>query len=187
MNFKHVILFLVFIMLVSGSLYYFKQKNISTSTTPKPGKQQFSELLTPLVDRKPAPGFNLPDQNGQLVKLDSFRGKPVIINFWATWCPPCRAELPSMNRAWSKIKDDGIEMLAINIGEDEDTIFSFTAEYPIDFKILLDQDGQITSNWPVKGLPTTYIVDKEGRLAYVAMGEREWDADELLQKVRDLR
>jgi len=131
--------------------------------------------------------FNLPDIDGENYTLTDFRGQPVIINFWATWCPPCRRELPSMNRAWQKIKNQGIHMIAINVGEDEDTIFSFTGDYPIDFLTLLDLDGSTVKAWPVKGLPTTFVLDPQGRIVYQAVGEREWDDEALLDKVRALR
>ncbi len=131
-----------------------------------------------------ATDFRLPDLDGELFSLSQYRGKTVIINFWATWCPPCREELPAMNRAWKKVKDDNIVMLAINVGEDEDTIFSFMGGYPIDFQVLLDQTGEVTRQWPLKGLPTTYVVDTQGRLYYRAIGGREWDSDALLDLVR---
>jgi peroxiredoxin len=119
-------------------------------------------------------------------RLADYKGKTVIINFWATWCPPCRAELPSMNRAWSKIKGDDIEMIAINIGEDEDAIFAFTAEYPIDFTVLLDENSEQIQNWQMTGLPTTYVLDPQGRVVYQAVGDREWDNDKILDKIRTL-
>jgi peroxiredoxin len=92
-----------------------------------------------------------------------------------------------MNRAWEKVKDDGIEMIAINVGEDEDTIFAFSGEYPIDFTVLLDESGTGINQWPVKGLPTTFVIDPQGRIIYQAVGSREWDDDALLDKVRELR
>jgi len=92
-----------------------------------------------------------------------------------------------MNRGWAKIKDQGIAMIAINVGEDEETIFSFMGDYPIDFQVLLDQSGQTIQRWPIKGLPTTFVIDPEGRLVYRAIGGREWDADELLDLVRKLK
>ena len=144
------------------------------------------ESLTLVKNAPPAADFSLPDMDGELHKLSDFRGKTVIVNFWATWCPPCRAELPSMNRAWAKIKDDDVVMIAVNVGEDEDTIFSFMGDYPIDFLMLMDQNSQVIESWPVKGLPTTYIVDPQGRLYYRAIGSRAWDSDTLLNKVRQL-
>ena len=145
------------------------------------------QSLTPLNSPIAAPEFNLVDMNGKQHKLSDYRGKPVIVNFWATWCPPCREELPAMNRAWGEIKNQGIEMLAVNVGEDEDTIFSFMGDYPIDFTVLLDESGDIINEWPVKGVPTTFVVDPEGKLVYRAIGGREWDDDKLLDLVRALR
>ena len=134
-----------------------------------------------------APDTELVDMDGKKHKMSDYRGKPVIVNFWATWCPPCRAELPSMNRAWAKVKDEGIQMLAVNMGESEDTIFPFTGEYPIDFTILLDSNGSYALEWKVQGLPTTYVVDAEGNVVYQAVGGREWDNDNILDVVRGLK
>lgn len=145
------------------------------------------ESLTPLSDKPAAPDFLLRDMDEGIHKLSDYKGKPVIVNFWATWCPPCRAELPSMNRAWKKVKDEGIQMIAINVGEDEDTIFAFSGDYPIDFTILLDETGEEINNWPIKGLPTTFVIDPQGRIAYKAVGGREWDNDKLLDLVRGLK
>ncbi len=92
-----------------------------------------------------------------------------------------------MNRAWKKVKDEGIHMLAVNVGEDEDTIFAFTGNYPIDFTVLLDESGEIINQWPIKGLPTTFVLDPEGRIAYRAIGGREWDDEKLLNIVRALK
>ena len=145
------------------------------------------ESLTPLTKQPAAPDFKLPDMDGEMFTMQQYRGKPVIVNFWATWCPPCREELPSMNRAWEKVKDQGIEMLAINVGEDEETIFRFMADYPIDFQVLLDETSNATQKWPMKGLPTTFVIDPQGKIVYRAIGGREWDADKLLDPVRALR
>jgi len=144
-------------------------------------------LMTPLADKKPAVNFKLQDMDGKIHQLSDYKGQPVIINFWATWCPPCREELPSMNRGWAKIKSDGIAMIAINVGEDEDTVFTFTGDYPIDFTVLLDKSGDVINQWPIKGLPTTFVLDPQGRIVYRAIGGRQWDADELLNRVRALK
>ena len=92
-----------------------------------------------------------------------------------------------MQRAWSNLRRDDIELLAINVGEDEDTIFQFTANYPVEFPLLLDLDSATIQTWPVKGLPTTFVVDPQGRLAYRAIGGREWDDSALLATVRALK
>lgn len=145
------------------------------------------QSLTSLSKPQQAPGFTLLDMDGVKHQLSDYKGQPVIINFWATWCPPCRAEMPSMERAWNKIKDEGIAMLAINVGEDEDTIFTFLGDYPANFTILLDQSGAVSEQWPVRGLPTTFIVSPDGQLVYRAIGGREWDDEQLLDQIRQIK
>ncbi len=151
------------------------------SLAQKPGKG-----LTLLAEKPGAPDFELTDIDGNIHRLADYRGKVLIVNFWATWCPPCREEMPSMQRAWEKLQQESILMLAINVGEDEDTIFQFTANYPVDFPLLMDRDSKIIGAWPVRGLPTTFVVDPQGRLVYRAIGGREWDDPEILAPVRAL-
>lgn len=91
-----------------------------------------------------------------------------------------------MQRAWEQQRREGVLMLAINVGEDEDTIFEFTANYPVEFPLLLDQDSTVISEWPVRGLPTTFVVDPQGRIAYRAIGGREWDDPALMAQVKAL-
>lgn len=145
------------------------------------------QTLAPVPGGVPAPDFVLQDTEGNTQRLSDYRGKPVIINFWATWCPPCREEIPSMNRAWHILEKEDVAMLAVNMGEDEDTIFIFTADYTADFPILMDRDGTVIEQWPVKGLPTTYVVAPDGTIAYRAIGSREWDDQRLLDKIRELK
>ena len=149
--------------------------------------QQAGAGLTRLADAPLAPDFSLLDMEGAVHRLSDYRGRIVIVNFWATWCPPCREEMPSMQRAWEQLRPEGILMFGINVGEDEDTIFQFTADYPVDFPLLMDSDSAVTGQWPVRGLPTTFVVDPAGRLVYRAIGSREWDDPVLLALVRALR
>jgi peroxiredoxin len=135
----------------------------------------------------PAPDFTLQDIDGNTHRLSDYRGKVVVINFWATWCPPCREEMPAMQRAWEIIQKEDMVMLGINLGEDEDTIFAFTANYPVEFPLLMDEDSSATREWPVAGLPTTYIVDPDGNVAFRAVGGRAWDAPEILDRLRALQ
>jgi peroxiredoxin len=141
------------------------------------------QQLTPMVKQPAAPDFQLSDLEGTPVTMQDYRGKVLIINFWATWCPPCRAELPSMNRAWKKLEQQGVAMIAINIGEDEESIRSFLKDYPIDFQVLLDKDSQSLQQWQINGLPTSYVVGRNGFIYYQAVGDREWDNEQLLKKV----
>jgi len=148
--------------------------------------QQAGKGLTQLPDRPQAPDFVLADIDGNQYRLSDYRGQVVIVNFWATWCPPCRAEMPSMQRAWQQLEKEGILMLGINVGEDEDTIFQFTANYPVEFPLLMDQDSRVINQWPVRGLPTTFVVSPAGKITYRAIGGREWDDPDLLAMVRAL-
>lgn len=91
-----------------------------------------------------------------------------------------------MQRAWERIRDEGIVMLGINLGEDEDAIFEFTAGYPVDFPLLMDRDSSVIRAWGVRGLPTTFVIDPRGRIRYRAVGGRAWDDAALLARVRAL-
>lgn len=143
--------------------------------------------LTPIPERPAAPGFELKDPDDRPLRLADYQGKPIILNFWATWCPPCREEMPSMQRAHEAVSGDGIALIAINVGEDADTIEQFLANYPVDFPLPMDLDSKVVQSYPVRGLPTTFVIDPDGRLTYVATGGREWDDPKLLDQVRALR
>ena len=147
-----------------------------------------AQTMAPVAERPAAPDFTLKDIEGKPRRLSENRGKVVLVNFWATWCPPCRREMPSMQRAWMQLKGENFEMFAVNVGEDEDTIFGFTfaTGSELTFPILLDRDAQVIKAWPVIALPTSFVVDPQGRIVYRAVGGREWDDPELLQKIRTL-
>lgn len=145
------------------------------------------QTLTPVEERPSAPDYELQDMDGRIHRLSDLQGKPVVVNFWATWCPPCREEMPSMQRAWERLEAEGVEMVAINVGESVDTVFEFTATYPVEFTLLFDLDNSVSSEWPMRGLPTTFVIDPQGKIAYRAIGGREWDDPKLLQPVLDLR
>ncbi|WP_455366931.1 peroxiredoxin family protein [Kaarinaea lacus] len=146
-----------------------------------------SQPLHAVPDSPVAPKFSLKDINGKLYRLADYQGKVVIVNFWTTWCPPCRFELPSMERAYQQFQKQDIEILAINVGEDVDTIFTFTVDYPVTFPLLMDLDSRVINDYPVIGLPTTYVIDTRGRLVYRAIGTREWDDPVLIKTILDLK
>jgi peroxiredoxin len=157
------------------------------SLLPALAHAEASDLLSPIPDRPEAPEFELQGPNGEAYKLSQWRGQPVIVNFWATWCPPCRAEMPSMQRAWEQLRGDGVQLIAINVGEEAGQINSFLSQVPVDFPLPMDTDMRVSQAWPMRGLPTTFVVDPKGRIAYKAQGEREWDDPTLLDLVRALR
>ncbi len=144
--------------------------------------------LVPYKPRLTAPGLALKDLDGQTVTLAGLKGKVIVVNFWATWCPPCRREFPSMERLREKMAGKPVVILAVNEGETVETIEQFVSTLDLQprFPILLDLDGGAMAFWPVRGLPTTYIVDKRGRMAYQAIGGREFDHPEIIRLIGQL-
>jgi len=138
--------------------------------------------------KMPAPSLKLPDIDGRSHDLAALMGKVVLINFWATWCPPCRREMPSMERLARKLQGKDFVMLAVAVSEDADTIQAFIRQFeaPPSFPILLDSRSKTMQAWKVGGLPTTFLIDKAGRIAYSAVGGRELDHSRIEQTVRDL-
>jgi peroxiredoxin len=145
-----------------------------------------AQTLSPLPKPFAAPDFTLQGEDGKTYRLSDYRGKVVVLNFWATWCPPCRYEMPSMERAHKKLQGEKIVLLAINVGESEDGVFEFTGQYPVTFPLLLDTEGAIIRKYPVIGLPTTFVIDPRGVVTYRAVGGREWDDEQLLAQLRKL-
>jgi len=133
------------------------------------------------------PEFELQGVDGTSWNNEKLDGKPWIINFWASWCPPCIAELPSMNELWATLESEGVGMLAINAGETEKAVIAFLDKAAIDFPVVFSSGPETLSHWSVRGLPTTLIVDSEGKVIYTAVGPREWNDPELIERVLSLR
>jgi peroxiredoxin len=150
------------------------------------GSASAGRLLTLIDEPFEAPAFTLQDTRGNRISLADYRGKVLVVNFWATWCPPCRKEMPSLNRAAAWLNKYGVELIAINVGERADKVEKFLQELPLDFPVLLDPDTEVSSRWDAMRLPVTYVVDPQGRIVYRALGSREWDAPELLVPIRAL-
>jgi thiol-disulfide isomerase/thioredoxin len=110
----------------------------------------------------------------------------VVVNFWATWCEPCREELPSLERLRAHFASAPFLVLAVNVGEGEARIREFLKESPVKFPVLLDRDSAAQNDWEVRGLPTTFVLDPQGRIRYSFVGERDWSDDEVKSAVRAL-
>ena len=150
---------------------------------PKLGYQ-----LTALPEPLPAPDFTLEDMDAKKFSLKDYRGKVVLLNFWATWCPPCRREMPSMERLYQKFKDKDFAVLALNQMEDGDQVFTFTGDLGVDlsFPIVYDKDSSVSRAYGVMGLPTTYLIDKKGNVRFRAIGGREFDHPEVEKLILQL-
>lgn len=144
-------------------------------------------LLQTVPGMPAAPAFSLSDIDGDTRTLDEFKGRVVVANFWATWCPPCRAEIPSMQRAWETLKPQGAQMLALHVGGDADQIWAFLAEFNVTFPVLIDRSGAVARAWQTIGLPTTYVVDPSGRKSLRAIGERAWDHPDIVAQILALK
>ena len=142
--------------------------------------------LEPAANRQAAPALTLEDLSGRVHKLSDYRGNVLVVNFWATWCPPCRAEMPSLNRAAQTLGKAGVRFGAVNIGEAALTISRFVERYPLEMPVLLDQKQRATQRWAVFGLPTTVVVDRQGDIAFHVTGGHEWDKPAILRQLRAL-
>lgn len=117
-----------------------------------------------------APDFAAPTLDGGSIKLSDLRGHPVMVNFWATWCPPCRSEMPDMENVYAEQKANGVVILAVNVQEANQPVGKFVDQFGLTFPILMDVKGEITELYRVDSLPTSYFIDKEGRIASFNIG-----------------
>jgi thiol-disulfide isomerase/thioredoxin len=129
------------------------------------------------------PEITLKDPNGQSVSLSDFRGKIVFINFWTTWCLACVIEMPSMEKLHQKFKDKDFAMVAVNLQESASKVKQFFKEFKLTFMTLLDSTGDVGAELGIRSIPTTFILDKSGRIIGKALGPREWESQESMLPV----
>lgn len=134
----------------------------SQSTPSAPAVPQLGE---------PALGFSLSSLSGDTIRLSDYKGQVVVVNLWATWCPPCRAEMPMIHAYYQAHKEAGLTVLAVNDAEDAATVKRFIEVQGYQFPVVLDTQSAVSALYDVRGLPTTLIIDREGRLQYVHTGE----------------
>jgi len=134
-----------------------------------------------------APDFALPDLQGKVRRLSDFKGKVVLLNFWSTWCKPCRDEMPSMQRAFEQHNRHGFEIVAVSLNvEGKPVVEEFMQEFNLRFTVLLDPKKEAGRLYRIYALPTSFLVDPEGGIAYKLIGAREWDTEaswQLIQKI----
>jgi thiol-disulfide isomerase/thioredoxin len=138
------------------------------------------------VAARPAPALQLDNLDGEAYDLESSQGRWRFVHFWASWCGPCRKEMPGIDRMTRLLADSGIEFVLVNTAETEDTVFTFLGIVAPDLMPLLDSDGVATDAWQPRGLPATYLVDPDGLIQYQALGGREWEQPEYLEFLRGL-
>lgn len=143
---------------------------------------EVTHVSTPTV----AADFTLPAPDGTKIRLAQLRGRVVFVNFWATWCPPCRVEMPSMERLHQQFKGRGLAMLAIDIGESPKQVARFMKEFRLNFPALVDADSAVASRYGVQGIPVTVLIDRNGRIVGRAVGPRDWASPEGHTLIRSL-
>jgi len=133
-----------------------------------------------------APPLALEDLAGKTHSLADYRGSVVLVNFWATWCEPCRAEMPSMNRLRRSLAGRRFEVLAVNLAEPLARIQKYLDSMPLGFPLLRDRDSAASKAWKARLLPASYLIGRDGRIRYVAYGEIDWTSEPVREKVMQL-
>lgn len=150
------------------------------------GCSESSPTPTAVAARESAPDFTAADLHGKSVRLSDYRGKVVFLNFWATWCPPCRAEMPSMERLHGVMDDKNFAILAVNIENDSSSVKDFLTQNPHSFKVLSDADAKVQNLYKVFRFPETFLIDKQGKIIQHYVGARDWSSVEFLKYVSAL-
>ena len=130
--------------------------------------------------------INLKNTKGKTIFKKDYKGQVTVINFWATWCPPCVQEIPSLNRLKKKMKGLPFELISINYAEDKKTILEFMKKVNVEFPVLLDQQGGFAKKWNVITYPSTFVIDTNGKIKYGVNAAIEWDSPEFIQKLKAL-
>lgn len=132
------------------------------------------------------PPLALQDLKGKTHKLEDYRGKVVMVQFWATWCPPCLKEMPAMQRLEKKMAGKPFAILAVNMGESGKDVGEFANKMKIGFPVLLDEEGNGVGNWKVFVAPSTFLLDPQGNVRYTLQGGAEWDEPVYIKAINEL-
>ncbi|MDR1784863.1 MAG: TlpA family protein disulfide reductase [Spirochaetaceae bacterium] len=125
--------------------------------------------------------FTLPFLDGAEKTLSAYKGRVVFLNFWATWCPPCREEMPSMETLYQRFREQGLEFIAVDIQESGDAVQAFITAKGLHFPVALDESGSVAARYGVSAIPTTYIIDREGFVIAGVRGARRWDTPQVYE------
>jgi thiol-disulfide isomerase/thioredoxin len=138
------------------------------------------------LDGRPAPALELADMDGRTTDLTALRGRWVMVHFWASWCGPCRREMPTLEALAREIPAQRLAMVLVNTAETDDEVFAFLTIVAPSLATLMDRDGRVTDRWQPRGLPSSFLVDPDGRLRYLALGGREWNSPAYLDFLKSL-
>jgi thiol-disulfide isomerase/thioredoxin len=150
-------------------------QSIAASGQLKPYKGNLSQIE-----------INLPDMQGKIHTLDEYKGNIVLVQFWATYCTPCRKEMPTMNKLLKKMQGKPFKIITINMAETHKEVSSFIQQVPVDFPVLLDSDGSTVGKWKVFAAPANFILDKNGNIIFTLYGAIDWDSETMVKKLTSL-
>jgi peroxiredoxin len=150
------------------------------------GATALQAASAPVAPARGAPDFTLPTLGGPNLRLQEQRGRVVLVNFWATWCGPCRVEMPHLNRLYDKYRDAGFVLLAVNIDEDPKTAANLAAKLGMRFPVLLDTDKKVSRLYDLSAMPSTMLIDRDGRVRYTHRGYRDGYEQTYEQQIRAL-
>ena len=142
--------------------------------------------LAPLVTGNPAPAFQLGSADGQSLDLGSLKGKVVMINFWASWCGPCRKEMPILEQLNRQYRSKGLALIGVNVEPDSKTALDWLKATPVSFPILFDTESKVSKLYQVAGMPNTVILDRKGTVRYIHRGYQAGAENEYLDQIRQL-
>ncbi|MFM1846830.1 MAG: hypothetical protein RL417_304, partial [Pseudomonadota bacterium] len=147
-----------------------------------------------------APDFSLPTISGggsETLKLSDLKGRVVLVNFWASWCSPCIAELPAMERLYSRLKDRGFVILGVGVDDQPESLGEFQRKYGLTFPLVVDAAGEVKSRYKLNGVPESFVIDRAGKLVMIPdpedgvptvriIGPREWDSPDAIARIESL-
>jgi thiol-disulfide isomerase/thioredoxin len=145
-----------------------------------------SRELSPYTAQPGTAVFDLPDVKGEQHTLEDYRGQVVLVNFWASWCPPCIQEMPALEKLQQQLDEQPFEVLAVNVGEKKYRVWKFLKLISFDLPVLLDERKDTFNAWGASVLPTSFLLDKQGRVRYRVQGETEWDSNAVISLIEAL-
>lgn len=193
---KKIILAVVITLMVSWTVFDFvnskeetaNQENTAnkedTNKEDTSNQEAVGSEVTGLAIGNIAPDFELTTLEGEPARLSDYRGQRVFINFWATWCPPCRAEMPDMQKLYEQTDMD-IEILAVNLQESEEVVSEFVEDFGLTFPILMDVNSDVADTYQVRAYPTSYMIDSSGRIQFIAIGAMNHDL--MVQEIEKMK
>ena len=134
----------------------------------------------------PTPGLELTGLDGRTHRLEDYRGRVVLLNFWATWCEPCRDEMPAIAELKKRLAGRPFVVLTVNVNEPESRVRNFLSRLPLDFPVLMDAEGRAAKGWHVRILPASFLIARDGRIRYTVTGELDWANEQVIGLVSEL-